>query len=89
MQRSFTGYESIKPQYAERRGTSCVGDLVIYVREAMENSRIGPFIREAVEREIIPVVDLSQEDLLAYATAVYERFRNPFIDLRLSDIAMN
>ncbi|CAI6077201.1 tagaturonate reductase [Cohnella sp. JJ-181] len=62
---------------------------VTYVREAMEHARFGPFVREAVEQEIIPAVGLPPEALLTYAATVYERFMNPFIDHRLSDIAMN
>jgi len=59
------------------------------VRETMEHPRFGPFVREAVEQEIIPAVPLPADELLAYAASVYERFLNPFLNHRLSDIAMN
>lgn len=60
-----------------------------YVRETMEHPRFGPFVKEAVEREIVPAVPLPEEELMAYAATTYERFLNPFINHRLSDIAMN
>lgn len=59
------------------------------VREVMEHGTFGPFIRAAVEEEIIPALPLPEEELREYADAVYERFLNPFIRHRLQDIAMN
>ncbi|SDX98310.1 tagaturonate reductase [Paenibacillus sp. CF384] len=60
-----------------------------YVRDVMENPQFGAFVREAVAEEIVPTVAMPQEELMAYAEAVYERFLNPFINHRLADIAMN
>jgi tagaturonate reductase len=60
-----------------------------FVRETMEHPAFGPFVREAVEREIVPTLPLPEDELTAYAATVYERFLNPFIRHRLSDIAMN
>lgn len=59
------------------------------VREVMEHPTFGPFIRSAVEEEIIPALPLPADELKAYAADVYERFLNPFIRHRLADIAMN
>ncbi|SFJ55516.1 tagaturonate reductase [Paenibacillus sp. UNC496MF] len=59
------------------------------VREVMEHPRLGTFIRETVANDIIPTIPLDAEELNRYADSVYERFLNPFIDHRLSDIAMN
>lgn len=63
-------------------------DLKI-VREVMEHPRLGTFVRETVANDIIPTIPLDAEALNRYAESVYERFLNPFIDHRLSDIAMN
>ncbi|MBB6731630.1 tagaturonate reductase [Cohnella zeiphila] len=62
---------------------------ITYVREAMEHPRFGPFVREGVEQEIVPAVPLPADELLAYAGTVYDRFLNPYLNHRLSDIAMN
>lgn len=59
------------------------------VREVMEHYELGAFIRETVEEEIIPSMPLPANELRDYAATVYERFLNPFIRHRLSDIAMN
>lgn len=59
------------------------------VREVMEHPELGPFIRLAVEEEIIPSLPLDREELNRYASEVYDRFLNPFIRHRLQDIAMN
>ncbi|QYR23268.1 tagaturonate reductase [Paenibacillus sp. sptzw28] len=61
------------------------------VREAMEHPVLGPFVRETIEREIIPAMPaaVSAEEANAYAASVFERFANPYIRHRLLDIAMN
>jgi len=60
-----------------------------HVRETMEHPGFGLFVRRAVEEEIIPTLPLPADDMRLYASSVYERFLNPFICHRLSDIAMN
>jgi tagaturonate reductase len=59
------------------------------VREAMEHPVLGRLVRETVETEIIPSLQVAESELREYAAAVYERFLNPFIRHRLADIAMN
>ncbi len=59
------------------------------VGEAMEHPFIGPFIRDAIRHEIIPALGGDKQTAKAYASDVFERFRNPFIRHRLSDIALN
>jgi len=59
------------------------------VREALEHPALGPAVREAVYGEILPAMDGAGDDLAAYADSVFERFANPYIRHRLSDIAMN
>src|SRR5690606_3435116 len=39
--------------------------------------------------EIVPGLPLDRQEMLDYANATLERFRNPFIKHKLSDIAMN
>lgn len=60
-----------------------------HVREVIEHGELGAFVREVMEKEIIPSIPLPEQDLKEYAENVYERFLNPFIHHRLSDIAMN
>ncbi|BCG58289.1 tagaturonate reductase [Paenibacillus sp. URB8-2] len=62
---------------------------VQYVREAFEHDQFGPLVRHALEEEILPSLSMDREELMEYAGSLYERFRNPYIAHRLSDIAMN
>jgi len=59
------------------------------VREAVEDPFAGTFLKEAIEQEIIPTLDLPEKELRQFAHSVLERFRNPFIKHELSAIALN
>jgi len=59
------------------------------VRVTMEQEHTSELIKRMVEQEIIPTLPYEDEALKQYAREVYERFLNPFIQHRLSDIAMN
>lgn len=60
-----------------------------HVREFMEHPALGQEINATVRSDIIPALPYAAEEMNAYADTVFERFRNPFIRHRLSDIAMN
>jgi tagaturonate reductase len=59
------------------------------VRESIEDSFCGNFIRQTISDEIIPTLDLPSEELNQFADDVIERFQNPFIRHELSSIALN
>ncbi|WP_299987497.1 tagaturonate reductase [uncultured Pontibacter sp.] len=59
------------------------------VRDAIEDKKAGDFIRRAIFEEIIPTLDLPQEELEQFANDVIERFQNPFIRHELISIALN
>jgi len=59
------------------------------VREAVEHPLLGAFLRQTLFEEIIPTLDLPKEELTAFAEAVLERFKNPFIKHYLMSIALN
>jgi tagaturonate reductase len=59
------------------------------VREAVEDEQTGPYIKKAIFEEIIPTLDLPQNELEQFANAVIERFQNPFIRHELISIALN
>jgi tagaturonate reductase len=59
------------------------------VRESVEDLFAGEFIRQAVYHEIIPTLDLPEEELNQFAHDVIGRFQNPFIKHELSSIALN
>lgn len=59
------------------------------VRDCIENDDMLAYIKKCVFEEIIPTLDLPEEELTAYANDVLERFANPFIRHYLSSIALN
>ena len=59
------------------------------VKESVDEVFTGPFIRTLVYDEIIPTLDMDRAELEAFAEAVFDRFKNPFIIHQLSSIALN
>ncbi len=59
------------------------------VKEAVEDPYIHQFLKEAITNEIIPSMDMPEEELNKFANDVVERFKNPFIEHQLSAIALN
>lgn len=59
------------------------------VKDCMEDEKMGAFVRACVYEEIIPTLDLPEEELLDYANDVFVRFANPFIRHLCASIALN
>lgn len=59
------------------------------VKSCMDNEAMMAYLRTCIFDEIIPTLDLPEEELKDYAENVLERFRNPFIKHYLSSIALN
>jgi tagaturonate reductase len=59
------------------------------VRESVDDSYVGDFIRKTITEEIIPTLDLPKAELEQFANDVMERFQNPFIRHELMSIALN
>ena len=59
------------------------------VREAVTDEYVGRFVRELANEEIKPTIDLPADEMDAFASAVMERFMNPFIRHELMSIALN
>ena len=59
------------------------------VREAVTDEDVGKFIRELINSEIKPTIDLPADEMDAFANSVIERFMNPFIRHELMSIALN
>ena len=60
-----------------------------YVKEMVEDSDCGDYVRRLIFEEILPTLDLEQSDKEAYANAILERFANPFIQHALLSISLN
>ena len=59
------------------------------VGECMKDEKISRFVKECVFDEIIPTLDLPEDELIDYANNVFERFSNPYIKHMCSSIALN
>lgn len=59
------------------------------VRQSVEDSDVGRFLLETLDKEIIPALPLPREELESFAGDVLRRFRNPYIHHRLDSIALN
>ncbi len=80
--RILNGAHTSMIPYALLMGVQTVG-------ECMENEELLAHLNGCVFDEIIPTLDLPEAELKAYASEVFERFKNPFIKHYCSSIALN
>lgn len=59
------------------------------VKEAVDDEHVGPFIRRMLKEEVLPGLELPEDELLLYTQSVWDRFCNPFVKHQLLDIALN
>ncbi|PKM49653.1 MAG: hypothetical protein CVV02_14980 [Firmicutes bacterium HGW-Firmicutes-7] len=91
--KDITPYKERKVRILNGAHTALVPVAYLYgidtVREAVEDELIGNFVEKMIFDEIIPTLDLSQEECVKFAKDVLERFRNPFIRHELLSISLN
>ena len=89
----LTPYRTSKVRILNGAHTSMVPFSIMLgietVRYAIDNKVAGGFIKNIIYNEIIPILDLPEEQLKEYTEDVLDRFRNPFIKHYLSSIALN
>lgn len=59
------------------------------VLEMMNDEKFNSFIINTIDEEIIPFIDLPEKEKNDFKNAVIERFKNPFIKHKLTDISLN
>lgn len=59
------------------------------VREAVQHPEVGPWLQRLLDEEIVPVLEGRVEDPAAFGRTTLDRFRNPFLEHKLSAIALN
>ena len=59
------------------------------VRDCMHNDTVRGFMNKMLHEEIIPTLPLDKEDLEDFASAVEDRFNNPFVNHELMSISLN
>ncbi|MBQ3573483.1 MAG: tagaturonate reductase, partial [Clostridia bacterium] len=80
--RILNGAHTSMIPYALLEGIETVGDC-------MDNQNMSAFVKKCVYDEIMPTLDLPEEELKTYADNVFERFQNPFIRHLCSSISLN
>lgn len=80
--RILNGAHTSMIPYALLSGIETVG-------ECMNDETMSSFVKQCVYEEIIPTLDLPEEELLDYADNVFERFRNPYIRHLCASISLN
>jgi tagaturonate reductase len=59
------------------------------VRDCMHDDVIRNYMNKMLNEEIIPILPLDKDDCLKFASAVEDRFNNPFVDHQLMSISLN
>ena len=59
------------------------------VKEATEDKTLRAHLEKCVFEEIIPTLDLPENELIDYAKSVFERFENPYIKHYWASISLN
>lgn len=89
----LTPYRTRKVRILNGAHTSMVPVSYLYgidtVKESVEDEVIGKYIESVIYDEIVPTLDLPEEELLDFSAAVLDRFGNPFIKHYLMSISLN
>ncbi|KAA3632263.1 MAG: tagaturonate reductase, partial [Bacteroidetes bacterium] len=89
----LTPYRTRKVRILNGAHTSMVPVGYLYgtetVRKTVEHEVMGKFVLKTIFEEIIPTLDLPDDELRQYANDVLDRFKNPFIKHQLISIALN
>jgi tagaturonate reductase len=59
------------------------------VRAAVTDAKLGPWLERLLFEEVVPVLEGRVDGPAAFAREVLDRFRNPFIEHQLADIAVH
>lgn len=89
----MTPYRTRKVRILNGAHTALVPVSYLYgletVGQSVDHEVIGEFIKGVIYDEIIPTLDLPEDELKYFAGAVLERFQNPFVKHYLMSIALN
>jgi tagaturonate reductase len=59
------------------------------VRQAVTDPELGAWLEKLLFEEVVPVLEGRVDDPAGFARLTLERFRNPFVEHRLADIALH
>jgi len=91
--RDITPYRTRKVRILNGAHTCMVAVGLYYevetVGEFMKGEKFLKYLNQIIYNEIIPTMDLPEEELRDFADDVIERFKNPYIEHKLVDISLN
>ncbi len=58
------------------------------VYDCMQDETLSGFIKQTIRKEIVPSLDLDQDEANRFASDVLDRFRNPFLNHQLISISL-
>ncbi len=89
----LTPYRTRKVRILNGAHTSMVPVAYLYgidtVKESVEDEVVGKFISSTIFDEIVPTLDLAENELIDFSNEVLDRFRNPYIKHYLISISLN
>lgn len=89
----MTPYRSRKVRILNGAHTMTVTGAYLYgkdtVKDCMDDEIISAYMKQGIFKEIIPTLDLPENELIDFAKDVLERFSNPFIKHYLLSICLN
>lgn len=89
----LTPYRTRKVRILNGAHTSMVPVSYLYgidtVRDSINHEVVGKYIESVIFDEILPTLDLPENELVEFSEDVLDRFRNPFIDHYLMSISLN
>lgn len=59
------------------------------VRECVEDEVIGAYVHKVMFEELLPTLNLPQDELVQFANDVLDRFRNPYVKHNVTSIMLN
>ncbi|MBK5720737.1 tagaturonate reductase [Dysgonomonas sp. Marseille-P4677] len=59
------------------------------VRECVEDDVIGAFVRKVMFDELLPTLNLPEDELIQFSNDVLDRFRNPYVKHLVTSIMLN
>lgn len=59
------------------------------VRDAVDDVELGPWLERLLFDEVVPVLRGRVDDPIGFARQVLDRFRNPFLEHKLADVALH
>jgi tagaturonate reductase len=87
----ITGYQLRKVRILNGAHTALVANAIpmgiATVREAVEHPEVNDWLQRLLFEEIVPVLEGRVEEPELFARQTLDRFANPFLDHKLSDIA--